>query len=66
MDDTQTELETTTREPIRLDAASPSMRRRWAKKLADGRAKSVIIYVGGQWSVSVQRGNKRMMRVNLG
>lgn len=57
---------TTVNDGIRLDEPSVSMRRRWAKKLAAGKTQTVIIYVGGQWSCSVQRGNKRNMRINLG
>lgn len=57
---------TTVDDGIRLDEPSVSMRRRWAKKLAAGKTQTVIVYVGGQWSCSVQRGNKRNMRINLG
>ncbi|MBI5595675.1 MAG: hypothetical protein HY928_06240 [Elusimicrobia bacterium] len=50
----------------RLDAPSAAMRKRWAKKIAEGTARPVMVYVGGQWSMNVQRGTKRVMRVNLG
>ena len=51
---------------IALDAPSTSMRRRWAKRISDGKSKPVIVYVGGQWSIDVLRGRKRTMRVNIG
>ena len=66
MEGTQTSRLTTVQDGLRLDAPSTSMRRRWAKKLASGKTQTVIVYVGGQWSCSVQRGNKRNMRINLG
>lgn len=66
MEDTQNSRLTTVPNGLRLDEPSVSMRRRWAKKLAAGKTQTVIIYVGGQWSCSVQRGNKRNMRINLG
>lgn len=55
-----------TLEQPRLDTPSAAMRKRWAKKITDGKAKPVMVYVGGQWSMNVQRGTKRVMRVNLG
>ena len=62
----ETSALTAVNDGIRLDEPSVSMRRRWAKKLASGKTKTFIVYVGGQWSCSVQRGNKRNMRINLG
>lgn len=62
----KTDSDETTLENPRLDAPSAAMRRRWAKKIAEGKSKPVIVYVGGQWSLNVVRGTKRIMRVNFG
>ena len=53
-------------EQPRLDAPSAAMRKRWAKKITEGKVRPVMVYVGGQWSMNVQRGTKRIMRVNVG
>ena len=61
-----TDADETTAESPRLDAPSAAMRKRWAKKISEGKSKPVIVYVGGQWSLNVVRGTKRIMRVNFG
>lgn len=61
-----TDEKETVQESPRLDAPSAAMRKRWAKKIAEGKSKPIIVYVGGQWSLNVVRGTKRIMRVNVG
>lgn len=52
-------------EELKADTPSAGIRRRWGKRLAQGKAKPVLVYVGGQWSLNVPRGNKRLMRISL-
>ena len=37
--------------------------RNWGKRLAKGQAPIIPIYVGGSWTITVARGNKRALRV---
>ncbi|MBI5596256.1 MAG: hypothetical protein HY928_09245 [Elusimicrobia bacterium] len=62
----KTDGDEATLESPRLDAPSAAMRKRWAKKIVEGKSKPIIVYVGGQWSLNVVRGTKRIMRVNFG
>ena len=53
-------------EVLELDEPSAAMRQRWAKRIAAGTAKPIPVFVGGVWSVNVQRGNKRILRLQVG
>ena len=35
----------------------------WGKRLAKGQAPIIPVYIGGEWLISVTRGNKRALRV---
>lgn len=35
----------------------------WAKKMSQGRATIIPVFVGGVWSLQVPRGNKRVLTV---
>lgn len=53
-------------EVLELDEPSAAMRQRWAKRIAAGTAKPIPVFVGGAWSVNVVRGNKRILRMQVG
>ncbi len=37
----------------------------WAKKMAQGRATIIPVFVGGVWRLQVPRGNKRVLTVQV-
>jgi len=44
---------------------SERMRRIWAARISEGEAKVVPVFVEGQWTLQIVRGNKRTMRVPI-
>lgn len=47
------------------EIVAKSLLKAWGKRMAKGQAQVVPIYVGGQWTLSVPRGNKRVLRINV-
>ena len=39
--------------------------RSWGKRMSDGKAVVIPIYVGGSWTLAVPRGNKRVLSLNV-
>ena len=56
------EIETETR-PAEKPAAT--LVKSWAKKMAQGRATIIPVFVGGVWRLQVPRGNKRVLTVSV-
>ena len=48
-----------------IDRPAATLLRSWGKRMSDGKARVIPIYVGGSWSVAVPRGNKRVLSVNV-
>jgi hypothetical protein len=48
-----------------VDRPAATLLRSWGKRMSDGKARVIPIYVGGSWSVAVPRGNKRVLSVNI-
>ncbi|MBI5242150.1 MAG: hypothetical protein HY922_00535 [Elusimicrobia bacterium] len=61
---------TTVNNPVEK-ATKPSERpaatllRSWGKRMSDGKATVIPIYVGGAWTVAVPRGNKRVLSLSV-
>ena len=51
-----------------LTADRPSRRimKIWARRITSGKAKPVMVYVGGSWTIHVLRGNRRGLQVSVG
>jgi hypothetical protein len=51
-----------------LPKEKPSRRmlRNWAKRIAQGEARAIPVYVGGSWSLQIMRGKKRRLQLELG
>lgn len=47
------------------EIVAKSLLKAWGKRMAKGQAHVVPIYVGGQWTLSVPRGNKRVLRIQV-
>jgi len=47
------------------DRPASTLLHNWGKKMADGHAAVIPVFVGGGWTVQVPRGNKRVLRVNV-
>lgn len=45
------------------DRPAKSLLKNWGRKLASGRAEVVPVYVGGEWTFQIMRGNKRVLQV---
>ncbi len=45
---------------------SNRMLKNWAKRIASGEAQAIPVFVGGEWSLQIQRGKKRRITLNLG
>lgn len=48
-----------------VDRPAASLLRSWGKRMSDGKATMIPIFVGGSWSVAVPRGNKRVLSLNV-
>ncbi|MCX5789707.1 MAG: hypothetical protein NTX64_14570 [Elusimicrobia bacterium] len=44
---------------------APSLLKSWGKRMAKGNVPMIPVFVGGAWSLQVQRGNKRILRVEV-
>lgn len=45
------------------DKPAKSLLRSWGKRMSDGSAVVIPVYVGGSWTLQVPRGNKRVLQV---
>lgn len=52
-------------EELTKEKPSHRMLNNWAKRVASGEAKAIPVYVGGAWSLQIQRGKKRRITVAL-
>ena len=65
-----TQNNTTVKNPTEK-ATKPSERpaatllKSWGKRMSDGKAVVIPIFVGGAWSVAVPRGNKRVLSLSI-
>ncbi|MCX5787652.1 MAG: hypothetical protein NTX64_03955 [Elusimicrobia bacterium] len=44
---------------------APSLLKAWGKRMSQGNATIIPVFVGGAWSLQVPRGNKRILRVQV-
>lgn len=56
-------LKTEPEENIVGDKPAASLLKSWGKRLSQGNAPVIPVYVGGAWSFQVPRGNKRVLQV---
>jgi len=47
------------------DRPADTLLRAWGKKMAQGRAAMIPVFVGGKWSIQIPRGNKRVLSVKF-
>ena len=47
------------------DRPADTLLRSWGKKMAQGRAAMIPVFVGGKWSIQIPRGNKRVLSVKF-
>jgi len=47
------------------DRPADTLLRSWAKKMSQGRASVIPVFVGGKWSIQIPRGNKRVLTVKF-
>jgi hypothetical protein len=50
-------------ETLIQDRPAPSLLKSWGKRMSEGRANVIPVYVGGSWTLQVPRGNKRVLTV---
>ena len=50
-------------EEMLQDKPAKSLLRSWGKRMSDGSAVVIPVYVGGSWTLQVPRGNKRVLQV---
>ena len=43
------------------DKPAPSLLKAWGKRMSQGTASVIPVYVGGSWTLQVPRGNKRVL-----
>ncbi|MFA6093409.1 MAG: hypothetical protein WCU88_06195 [Elusimicrobiota bacterium] len=48
-----------------VDRPAASLLRSWGKRMSDGKAVVIPVFVGGSWSVAVPRGNKRVLSLSI-
>jgi len=51
-------------EPI-VDRPAASLVRSWTKRMSQGGVPMIPVFIGGSWSLAVQRGNKRILQFSL-
>ena len=47
------------------DRPANTLLHNWGKKMAEGNAAVIPVFIGGSWTLQVPRGNKRILRVNV-
>lgn len=47
------------------DKPAKSLLKAWSKKMSKGTAIMIPVFVGGQWTLQVPRGNKRILQVPI-
>ena len=57
-------------EPVRdeeviRDRPAASLLRSWGKRMSQGQAAAIPVYIGGSWSLAVPRGNKRILQLSV-
>lgn len=50
-------------EPRNPDRPSRRMMKTWARRIAQGAARPVPVFIGGAWSLQIERGEKRALQV---
>jgi hypothetical protein len=48
-----------------VDLPAATLLRSWGKRMANGHAVVIPVFVGGSWTLQVPRGNKRVLRLNV-
>ncbi|HBL18196.1 MAG TPA: hypothetical protein DD417_15940 [Elusimicrobia bacterium] len=61
-----TEKQPETEETPIADRPAASLLRSWGKRMSQGGVTMIPIYIGGNWSLAVPRGNKRILQLSLG
>jgi hypothetical protein len=56
---------TTAKEGTPVDRPAPSLLRSWGKRMSEGKASVIPVFVGGSWSLAVPRGNKRVLSLSV-
>ena len=59
-------LEKTQIEELPREQPSSRMLRNWAKRISQGTAHAIPVYVNGSWSLQIMRGKKRRLHIELG
>lgn len=52
-------------EALPADRPSNRMLRTWAKRIRNGDAVTIPVFVGGAWSLQILRGHKRILQLSL-
>lgn len=47
------------------DKPAATLVRSWGKRMAQGQAAVIPVFVGGAWSLQIPRGNKRVLKMAL-
>jgi hypothetical protein len=47
------------------DRPSQRMLKTWAKRITRGRATTIPVFIGGQWSLQIPRGHKRLLQLGV-
>jgi hypothetical protein len=53
------------KEPKPVDRPAATLLRSWGKKMSEGKATVIPVYVGGTWTLAVPRGNKRVLSLSV-
>ena len=48
------------------DKPAKTLIKAWGKKMAQGSAVIIPVFIGGSWTLQVPRGNKRMLQFQVG
>ena len=60
---TQKPIEDQDEEKVIQERPAASLLRSWGKRMAQGTAAVIPVYVGGSWTLQIPRGNKRVLTV---
>lgn len=47
------------------DKPAASLLKSWGKRMSQGTAKIIPVYIGGSWTLQVPRGNKRVLSLSV-
>ena len=50
---------------IPQDKPAATLVKSWGKRMAQGQARVVPVFVGGSWTLQIPRGNKRVLTVKI-